>query len=188
MGPTEGREEMGKRYQGFFPEAGNIEAFWSYREKTNSLGVQGSLFGGRLHFSGHQRTTEQVTYFWVLNDPLVPWKEPVYLQKVSCLLAVSRILAVILAHPSSPIPARYLRWRWYYPPLTMGRGLMNAFLIPVTGIGLPGREGKWLFQGLIVSEPLIEVELDFCPCCNALVSQRRISVLTLTWSLMEKGW
>lgn len=36
-------------------------------------------------------------------------------------------------------------------------------------------------------EPRTELEFDFYPCGNALVGQRRMSVLTLPWSLMYKG-
>lgn len=79
--------------------------------KTNSQRSQGSPFGGGLHISGHQRTIEQITSSRVLNGPLMPWEEPVYLQKVSCLLPGSRILAVMQSHPSSHIPARYLGCR-----------------------------------------------------------------------------
>lgn len=86
----------------------DMQAAGFYSEKTNSPGSQGSPFGGGLHISGHQRTIEQITSSRVLNGPLVPWEEPVYLQKVSCLLPESRILAVMQAHPSSHIPVRYL--------------------------------------------------------------------------------
>lgn len=89
----------------------DTQASGFYSEETNSQRSQGSPFGGGLHISGHQRTIEQITSSRVLNGPLVPWEEPVYLQKVSCLLPESRILAVMQAHPSSPIPARYLGCR-----------------------------------------------------------------------------
>lgn len=35
--------------------------------------------------------------------------------------------------------------------------------------------------------PLLRWRYYFRPCCSALVPQREISVLTLTWGLMEKG-
>lgn len=89
----------------------DAQASGFYSEKTNSQRSQGSPFGGGLHISGHQRTIEQITSSRVLNGPLVPWEEPVYLQKVSCLLPESRILAVMQAHPSFPIPGRHLGCR-----------------------------------------------------------------------------
>lgn len=91
--------------------ASDTQASGFYSQETNSQRSQGSPFGGGLHISGHQRTIEQITSSRVLNGPLVPREEPVYLQKVSCLLPGSRILAVMRAHPSFPIPARYLGCR-----------------------------------------------------------------------------
>lgn len=52
----------------------DIQAFRFHSEKTNSLGSPGSPFGGGLHFSGHQRTIEQITSSRVLNDPWCPGK------------------------------------------------------------------------------------------------------------------
>lgn len=73
-----------------------------------------------------------------LNDPLVPWEEPVYLHKVSHLLMERSLLAgllpSILAHPREASRVEVILATCH-----LGMGLTNAFLTSVPRIDFLGK-------------------------------------------------